>query len=81
MNETDAGTKDRERNIPVIVTGILCAVAAWFFGFRPFLVNGVSMYPTFNASFTDATGGFIVGGDYLIVDIFSYLFLREPERF
>ena len=35
---------------------------------QPFIVNGLSMYPTFN------------NGDYLIIDEFSYNFLREPTR-
>jgi len=35
---------------------------------QPFIVNGLSMHPTFES------------GDYLIIDEFSYNFLREPER-
>ena len=35
---------------------------------QPFIVNGLSMFPTFN------------NGDYLIIDELSYNFLREPRR-
>ena len=58
-----------------------CAVAlfSWFFGFRPFVVNGISMYPTFNAS--DRQSPSLITGDYLIVDLFSYTFIHEPKRF
>lgn len=35
---------------------------------QPFIVNGLSMFPTFN------------NGDYLIIDELSYNFLREPKR-
>lgn len=35
---------------------------------QPFIVNGLSMHPTFN------------NGDYLIIDELSYNFLRNPER-
>lgn len=35
---------------------------------QPFIVNGLSMYPTLN------------NGDYLIIDELSYNFLREPGR-
>ena len=63
----------------IVVSGILTAVFAWFFGFRPFLVNGISMYPTFNAPAKNSTFSFITG-DYLIIDAFSYRFLKEPKR-
>ena len=35
---------------------------------QPVIVNGLSMYPTFN------------NGDYLVIDELSYNFLREPTR-
>ncbi len=35
---------------------------------QPFIVNGLSMYPTFN------------NGDYLIIDELSFNFLRDPRR-
>ena len=63
----------------VMLVGILTAIFAWFFGFRPFLVNGISMYPTFNTSSTDK-GFSLIRGDYLIIDAFSYRFLEEPKR-
>ncbi len=68
------------RGIIIILAGALCAAAVWFLGFRPFLVNGASMYPTFNASFEDSNDMRLIGGDYLIIDIFSYIFIHEPER-
>ena len=65
----------------VVITGILSAAFVWFFGFRPFLVDGASMYPTFNELFTGNGESRLITGDYLIIDLFSYMFLREPERF
>ena len=77
-----SSSKGHERNTPIILFGICAAIVTWFFGFRPFLVNGISMYPTFNAFFvTNDDTGHLIQGDYLIIDIFSYLFLHEPERF
>ena len=67
--------------VSVMVAGILFALFVWFFGFRPFLVNGISMYPSFNASFTDTSASSLISGDYLIIDAFSYRFLEDPERF
>lgn len=67
--------------LSVIAAGILSAIFIWFFGFRPFLVNGISMYPSFNASFTDTTSSSLISGDYLIIDAFSYRFLEDPKRF
>ncbi len=66
--------------ISVMVAGIVSALFVWFFGFRPFLVNGISMYPSFNASFTDTTTSSLIAGDYLIIDAFSYRFLEDPKR-
>lgn len=69
-----------ERTI-VIGAGMVTALFVWFFGFRPFLVNGISMYPTFNASFVGKKGGWSpLSGDYLVIDAFSYRFLEDPER-
>lgn len=68
-----------ERTI-IIGAGIASAIFIWFFGFRPFLVNGISMYPTFNASFSDKKSWSLIAGDYLIIDAFSYRFLKDPER-
>ena len=65
----------------VVIAGVLCAVFLWFFGARPFLVDGASMYPTFNASPGGGAANTLISGDYLIIDLFSYLFLREPDRF
>ena len=65
----------------VMVAGIVSAVLVWFFGFRPFLVNGASMYPSFNASFVDTSQSSLIAGDYLIIDAFSYRFLEDPQRF
>ena len=65
----------------VMVAGILSALFVWFFGFRPFLVNGISMYPSFNASFADTAKSSLIAGDYLIIDAFSYRFLEDPRRF
>ena len=65
----------------VMTAGILSAVFVWFFGFRPFLVNGISMYPSFNASFADSSKSSLIAGDYLIIDAFSYRFLENPKRF
>ena len=65
----------------VMAAGILSALFVWFFGFRPFLVNGISMYPSFNASFADTTKSSLIAGDYLIIDAFSYRFLEDPQRF
>lgn len=67
--------------LSVTISGIVSAVFVWFFGFRPFLVNGISMYPSFNASFTDAAASSLISGDYLIIDAFSYRFLEDPKRF
>lgn len=81
--QKDKETQGRKINTGqtvIIVSGMLTAVFAWFFGFRPFLVNGISMYPTFNASSVNKeTRSFIVG-DYLIIDAFSYRFLENPKR-
>ena len=80
------GTGEEERKIAIqrisiIGAGIATAIFAWFFGFRPFLVNGISMYPTFNASsVTDKQPWSLIAGDYLIIDAFSYRFLEDPER-
>ena len=65
----------------VMAVGILSALFVWFFGFRPFLVNGISMYPSFNASFADTAKSSLIAGDYLIIDAFSYRFLEDPQRF
>ena len=46
----------------VMVAGIVSAVFVWFFGFRPFLVNGISMYPSFNASFVDTSRSSLIAG-------------------
>ncbi|MDE0243445.1 MAG: signal peptidase I [Candidatus Kaiserbacteria bacterium] len=62
-----------------ILIAIVVALCTWFFGFRPFVVNGSSMYPTFNMS--DNQSSFLITGDYLIVDLFSYTFLSDPKRF
>ena len=67
--------------LSVIFAGIVSAIFVWFFGFRPFLVNGISMYPSFNASFVDTTKASLIAGDYLIIDAFSYRFLEDPKRF
>ncbi|MCY4577135.1 MAG: signal peptidase I [Candidatus Kaiserbacteria bacterium] len=66
----------------VMTAGIVSAIFVWFFGFRPFLVNGISMYPSFNASFVAASeSSSLIAGDYLIIDAFSYRFLEDPQRF
>ena len=67
--------------LSVMIAGIVFAIFVWFFGFRPFLVNGISMYPSFNASFADASTSSLISGDYLIIDAFSYRFLEDPKRF
>ena len=64
----------------VIALGILCAAGTWFFGLRPFIVSGISMYPTFNSTPLQERV-LPVAGDYLVIDIFSYTFLQEPKRF
>lgn len=76
--EDDQDITSTQRTL-TIIAGCLLALFAWFFGFRPFVVNGISMYPTFNAS--DRSSALLITGDYLIVDLFSYAFLREPKRF
>lgn len=70
---------DRKQTVTMVL-GVLTAVFAWFFGFRPFLVNGISMYPTFNASFVTKKTPSFIAGDYLIIDAFSYRFLEDPRR-
>ena len=78
--ETETTRGDSTRwQVGIVVAGVLCGVLAWFIGFRPFLVDGASMYPTFNAPTSDTSVG-PFGGDYLVIDIFSYLFLHEPQR-
>ena len=78
-------TPAHEQNLPkrrrtaTILVGCAVALCAWFFGFRPFVVNGISMYPSFNTS--DRQSSFLITGDYLVVDLFSYTFLDEPKRF
>ena len=67
--------------LSVMFAGIASAIFIWFFGFRPFLVNGISMYPSFNASFADTSTSSLISGDYLIIDAFSYRFLEDPKRF
>lgn len=57
--------------LSLVVTGVL--VLAAVFGIRmymakPFIVSGVSMYPTFDS------------WHYLIIDELTYNFIREPER-
>lgn len=86
MNEQNKATEKNQMNtweISIIVIGILCGLCTWLFGFRPFLVNGLSMYPTFNTAFTDSNTIDIpfLRGDYLIIDIFSYRFHSDPERY
>ena len=83
-NDKSIGQPERKMSTAQVVTmtaGIVCAIVVWFFGFRPFLVNGISMYPTFNASFSDKATPSLIAGDYLIIDAFSYHFLKEPNRF
>ena len=80
LSKKQAGEKMDTAQMAVMVTGILSAVFVWFFGFRPFLVNGISMYPSFNASFVNANTPSLIAGDYLIIDAFSYRFLDDPKR-
>ena len=81
--EENANTEQNAQGNVVIVAGILCGLLVWFFGFRPFLVDGASMYPSFNTAIAEETKDNIpiIKGDYLIIDIFSYLFRKDPERF
>ena len=89
MEETATHTTQPERRAPrltgyeygVVFAGIACAMFLWFFGVRPFLVDGASMYPTFNASFGEDAEPSLISGDYLIIDLFTYIFLREPARY
>ena len=66
--------------VVIIALAIVSALFVWFFGFRPFLVHGMSMYPSFNTSFVDTQKTSIIKGDYLIIDAFSYRFLEDPKR-
>ncbi len=55
-----------------ISIGIVTALLVWLFIARPFIVNGISMYPTFNNSDSSI-------GDYLIVELLSYV-VSDPKR-
>ena len=65
----------------VILLGITCALFVWLFGARLFRVDGISMYPSFNSAAAQTPEKRFPGGDYLVIDIFSYLFLETPKRF
>ncbi len=54
--------------IKFIVIALIIVLPIRMFIAQPFIVSGISMLPTFK------------DGDYLIVDEFSYNFLRKPER-
>ena len=56
-----------------IIIGMLIALPIWSFVMRSFIVNGSSMYPTFNK--TEHIGK----SDYLMVDLISYRF-GLPKR-
>ncbi len=55
-----------------ILIGIIVALLVWGFIARPFIVEGSSMYPTFNKNDS-------VVGDYLVVELLRYRF-NEPHR-
>ena len=65
----------------VIVLGISVALLVWLFGARLFRVDGASMYPTFNIASAETKERSLFLGDYLVIDLFSYLFLEQPQRF
>jgi signal peptidase I len=65
--------KNQEQSsiLSLIITGVLLLSFILFVRFyiaKPFIVSGLSMYPTFNS------------WHYLIIDEFTYNFKREPER-
>ena len=57
-------------NIISILLGVVIASTLWLFIARPFLVNGQSMFPSFNETNFN---------DYLIVNLLSYRF-SSPRR-
>ena len=73
------GKKNKIQNI-IIIFAVLFGIFFWFYGSRPFVVNGLSMFPTFNTGFSDGELH-ILSGDYLFIDIFSYNFIVEPGRY
>ena len=79
---TRSTTEQGGGGLSIIILGAVLAIAVWTVGVRPFLVSGLSMYPNFNTSFTEKSEKkSLISGDYLVIDIFSYTFLRDPERF
>lgn len=64
----------------VIVCSVVFGIGFWLYGARPFVVNGLSMFPSFNYDFAE-NKNHILSGDYIFIDIFSYTFLEEPKRF
>ena len=75
MNET------RKKYIVYIIfsIGLILGSFIWLFGTRPFVVSGLSMYPTFN-SVNENSFFTPFSGDYIFIDIFTYKFIKQPQR-
>ena len=71
------------QGIVIVTLGVACGLLAWLFGFRPFLVYGQSMYPTFNARVLEQENQYAprLHGDYLVIDILSYHINTNPSRY
>lgn len=75
----DATKRDAAEKRFLFFLALAYALTIWFFGARPFLVNGLSMYPTFNSQEGTAEGSGTTFGDYLFIDMYSYI-MNSPER-
>ena len=79
-SKTEYTKKQKRVELAVIAISIIVGVSTWLVGFRPFVVNGQSMYPTFNSYFEEKRTA-LISGDYLFIDVFSYRFAKDPGRF
>ncbi len=70
-NNSASSKTNKSSTLSLLITGLIVlgiVLSLRFYIVKPFIVSGVSMYPTFNS------------WHYLIIDEFTYNFMREPQR-